>query len=327
MTVLRTLYPAIEPYRTGRLRVSPVHELYFEESGNPTGRCVVFLHGGPGSGTNARHRRFFDPARYRIILFDQRGAGRSTPSASLEDNTTWHLVEDMERLREALRVEQWQIFGGSWGSALALAYAERHPERVSAIVLRGIFMLREKEIRWFYQCGASFLFPDLWEDFVEPIPISERGDLVEAYYRILTAGSAEQRRRAATAWSVWEASTSYLVPDQAHIARVRDDVEFSRAFASIECHYFVHRGFFHPESQLLDGIQQLRRAGIPAVIVQGRYDMVCPMETSWELHRAWPEAEYQVVAAAGHSQFEDGIVHELVSATDGFANSARSEPG
>lgn len=314
---MRTLYPEIEPYRTGHLRVSPIHELYFEECGNPDGKCVVFLHGGPGSGTVPRHRRFFDPARYRIILFDQRGAGRSTPAASLVDNTTWHLVEDMEQLRTTLGVARWQVFGGSWGSALALAYAEKYPENVTEIVVRGVFMLRKKEIDWFYQQGASFLFPDYWEDFVAEIPIAERGDLVGAYYRILTGDSGEQQARAARSWSVWEARTSYLLPDEAYIARAGGEA-FSRAFARIECHYFAHGGFFDPESQLLDAVHRIRH--IPAVIVQGRYDVVCPMETAWDLRRAWPEADFRLVSSAGHSMFEAGLTHELVSATDRFAD-------
>ena len=312
----RTLYPPIEPYRTGRLRVSPLHEIHYEESGNPAGKPVVFVHGGPGGGTDPKQRCFFDPARYRIVLFDQRGCGRSVPHASLEENTTWDLVADMERLRETLGIERWQVFGGSWGSTLALAYAQTHPQRVSELVLRGIFLLRRKEIEWFYQRGASLLFPDAWEGFLAPIPEAERGDLLRAYHRRLTSEDPQVRAEAARAWSVWEAATSKLIPDAGLIER-NAATDFALAFARIECHYFVHGGFFERDGQLLEGIDRIR--SIPAVIVQGRYDVVCPMESAWELHRAWPEAELRIVPDAGHSAFEPGIVHELVSATDRFA--------
>ena len=314
-TTRRGLYPEIEPYRTGMLRVSDLHEVYFEESGNPAGRPVVFCHGGPGGGTEPKHRRFFDPAAYRIVLFDQRGCGRSRPHASLEDNTTWHLVADMERLREHLGIERWQVFGGSWGSTLALAYAETHPSRVTELVLRGIFLLRKQEIDWFYQRGASALFPDAWEHYLAPIPEAERGDLLAAYHRRLTGTDAVARQEAARAWSIWEGSTSCLLPNAELIAKSGGD-EFSLAFARIECHYFVSRGFFRTETQLLDGVDAIRN--IPAVIVQGRYDVVCPMETAWALHRRWPEADLRVVADAGHAAMEPGIVHELVLATDRF---------
>jgi proline iminopeptidase len=275
----------------------------------------VFVHGGPGGGTEPRLRRFFDPAAYRIVLFDQRGCGKSTPHAGLVDNTTWHLVSDMELLRAHLGIERWQVFGGSWGSTLALAYAERHPERVSELVLRGIFMLRRKELHWFYQEGASALFPEAWELYLEPIPPAERGDLITAYYRRLTSDDPAQRLAAARAWSIWEASTSFLLPRTEFIEHAGAE-DFSLAFARIECHYFVHGGFFARESQLLDDVARIRR--IPAVIVQGRYDVVCPMFSAWELHRAWPEAEFRVVPDAGHSAYEPGIVHELVEATDAF---------
>ena len=314
-TTRRGLYPEIEPYRTGMLRVSDLHEVYFEESGNPAGKPVVFCHGGPGGGTEPKHRRFFDPAAYRIVLFDQRGCGRSRPHASLEDNTTWHLVADMERLREHLGIERWQVFGGSWGSTLALAYAETHPSRVTELVLRGIFLLRKQEIDWFYQRGASALFPDAWEHYLAPIPEAERGDLLAAYHRRLTGTDAVARQEAARAWSIWEGSTSCLLPNAELIAKSGGD-EFSLAFARIECHYFVSRGFFRTETQLLDGVDAIRN--IPAVIVQGRYDVVCPMETAWALHRRWPEADLRVVADAGHAAMEPGIVHELVLATDRF---------
>jgi proline iminopeptidase len=311
----RTFYPEIEPYRTGRLRVSDVHELYFEESGNPQGRPAVFLHGGPGGGTEPKYRRFFDPQAYRIVLFDQRGCGKSTPHASLVDNTTWHLVADIETLRGHLGIESWVVFGGSWGSTLALAYAETHPQRVQALVLRGIFLLRKQEIDWFYQRGASVLFADAWEGYLAPIPEAERGDLLRAYHRRLTSDDPAVRQEAARAWSVWEGSTSCLFPNAELIAKTGGD-EFSLAFARIECHYFVNRGFFGRDAQLLEDVGRIRR--IPGVIVQGRYDVVCPMESAWALHRAWPEAELHLVRDAGHSALEPGIVHELVQATDRF---------
>ena len=313
---LRTLFPEITPFRTGKLRVSPVHELYFEESGNPEGKPVVFLHGGPGGGTDARQRRFFDPARYRIVLFDQRGCGKSTPYASLEDNTTPHLVEDIELLRRELSIERWQVFGGSWGSTLALAYAETYPAHVTELVLRGIFLLRKSEIDWFYQKGASALFPDAWEDFIAPVAPGDRHDLVSAYYKLLTESEPSTQLNAARAWSVWEGRTSCLLPNEELIRRTAGDV-FALAFARIECHYFMHGGFFGGDDALLRGVERIRH--IPATIVQGRYDVVCPAESAWALHRAWPEADLKLVADAGHSAFEPGNVHELVSATDRYA--------
>lgn len=309
------VYPEIEPYRTGMLRVSPLHELYFEEVGNPRGKPAVFLHGGPGGGSEPFSRRFFDPARYRIVLFDQRGAGKSTPRASLEDNTTQHLVADIEALREELRIDRWQVFGGSWGSTLALAYAQAHPDRVTEMVLRGIFLLHASEIHWFYQSGASRLFPDAWQHFLEPIPEGERGDLVSAYHRGLTSPDAEVRLAAARAWSVWEASTSRLLFDPTLVQKF-ETPEFAEAFARIECHYFVHDGFLR-EGQLLEEVGKIRH--IPATIVQGRYDVVCPVESAWKLHEAWPEAELRIVPDAGHSAREPGISAELVAATDRFA--------
>ncbi len=310
------LYPEIEAFQTGRLRVSPLHELYFEVSGNPNGKPVVFLHGGPGGGSDPRYRRFFDPQRYRIVLLDQRGCGKSTPYASLEDNTTWHLVEDLEALREHLGIDRWQVFGGSWGSTLALAYAQAHPARVSELVLRGIFLLRRKEIDWFYQHGASELFPDAWESYLAPIPVAERDDLVAAYHRRLTGDDPAEREACAVAWSVWEGSTSRLVPD-ADMVRRTGDPHFAEAFARIECHYFVNRGFLRSDAQLLEDVDRIRH--IPAVIVQGRYDVVCPMDSAWALHRAWPEAEFVIVPDAGHAVAEPGITRALLDATDRFA--------
>lgn len=315
MAERRTLYPDLEPNRTGRLKVSATHELYWEESGNPNGKPVIFLHGGPGGGTEGKHRRYFDPSVYRIVLLDQRGCGKSTPFASLEENTTWHLVSDIERLREHLGIEKWQVFGGSWGSTLALAYAETHPSRVTELVLRGIFLLRKEEIRWFYQEGASWIYPDAWEAYLDHIPEAERGDLLHAYYRRLTSEDHAERLAAAKVWSQWEGRTSCLIPSPDLIARTGGD-EFALAFARIECHYFVHDGWLTDGRELLANVHRLK--GIPAVIVQGRYDVVCPAKSAWDLHRAWPEAELKIVPDAGHAASEPGIVHELVSATDRF---------
>lgn len=308
-------YPSIEPFDTGFLQVSPLHRVYYEQSGNPHGKPVVFIHGGPGGGTHPRMRCFFDPAAYRIVLFDQRGCGRSTPHACLEDNTTWALVADMERLRAHLDIERWMLFGGSWGSSLALAYAETHPDRVTELVLRGIFTLRRRELQWFYQEGASALFPDAWEDYLAPIPEAERGDLIAAYYRRLTSEDPAIRLAAARAWSVWEARTSHLVVDEEQV-KTFDAEAFALAFARIECHYFVNGGFFARETQLLDDVPRIRH--LPGVIVQGRYDVVCPMETAWALHRRWPEARLVVVPDAGHAAFEPGIAAALIEATDAF---------
>ena len=311
----RSLYPEIEPYDRGMLKVSAPHVLYYEQSGNPQGKPVVFLHGGPGGGTNPKCRRFFDPAAYRIVLFDQRGCGQSTPHAELDGNTTWDLVADIERLREHLGIARWQVFGGSWGSTLALAYAQTHPDKVTELVLRGIFMLRRQELEWFYQHGCSGLYPDAWEGFLAAIPEAERGDLMSAYHRRLTSPDAATRVAAARAWSVWEAATSYLLQDPHFIASSAED-EYALAFARIECHYFVNGGFLEHDEQLLRNVDRIRH--LPAVIVQGRYDVVCPMRSAWDLHRAWPQADLRIVQDAGHSAFEPGNVHELVEATDRF---------
>ncbi|MFE4106535.1 prolyl aminopeptidase [Almyronema epifaneia] len=313
---MRSLYPPIEPFRQDKLVVSQRHSLYFEEVGNPQGKPVVFLHGGPGGGSQPLYRQFFDPQQWRIVLFDQRGCGRSTPHAELEENTTWHLVADIETLRSHLGIEQWVVFGGSWGSTLALAYSQTHPERCVGLILRGIFMLRPKELRWFYQSGASYLFPEAWERYLAPIPVAERGDLLSAYYQRLTSSNPAICQQAARAWAVWEASTSKLLPDAQLVERF-DQPDFATAFARIECHYFVNHGFFTTDDQLLQNIDRIRH--IPAVIVQGRYDVVCPMVSAWELHCAWPEAEFVVVADAGHAATEPGIVHALIEASDRFA--------
>ena len=291
------------------MRVSDLHEIYYEESGNPRGKPAVFVHGGPGGGTDAKMRRFFDPKKYRIILFDQRGCGQSRPHASLVDNTTWHLVEDMEKLRQELDIERWQVFGGSWGSTLALAYAETHPERVTELVLRGIFLLRRWEIEWFYQNagGAAALYPDMWEHYVEPIPPDERGDMVNAYYKRLTSEDPQVLSRAAKAWSVWEGATSFLRLNPEYVAKFQEDDAYAAAFARIECHYFVNRAFFKTDNQLIEQVGRIRH--IPTVIVQGRYDVVCPMKSAWDLHKAWPEADLRIVSDAGHSAFEPGNLH------------------
>jgi len=317
-TERRGLYPPIEPFRTGFLRVSSVHEIYFEESGNPDGKPAVFLHGGPGGGTDPKMRTFFDPKVYRIVLFDQRGCGRSRPHANLVDNTTWHLVEDMEKLREHLGIKRWLVFGGSWGSTLALAYAETHPDHVTELVLRGIFLLRKWEIDWFYQRpdGAGALFPDLWEKYVATIPRAERSDMVRAYYRRLTSDDPQTMRQAAKTWSIWEGATSFLRLNPDYVAKFQED-DYAAAFARIECHYFINNGFFATDNQLIEQVGKIRK--IPAVIVQGRYDVVCPVKSAWDLHCAWPEADLRIVPDAGHSAFEPGNIHELISATDRFA--------
>ena len=310
------LYPPIEPTRTGMLKVSDVHTLYWEESGNPKGKPAVFLHGGPGGGSDPKVRRFFHPEKYRIVVFDQRGCGKSTPYASLEANTTWDLVSDIEKLRTHLGIDRWQVFGGSWGSTLALAYAEKHPGRVTELVLRGIFLLRKKEIDWFYQEGASIIFPDAWEPYLAHIPEAERGDLVGAYHRRLTSEDSAIRLAAAKIWSGWEGATSKLLPDADFTGHYEED-EFALAFARIEAHYFANRGFFEVDGQLLNDAGKIRH--IPGVIVQGRYDVVCPIFSAWALHRAWPEADLIISPEAGHSAWEPQNSRGLVAATDKFA--------
>jgi len=310
------LYPPIEARSTGTLAVSDVHSIYFEESGNPAGKPVVFVHGGPGGGSDAKMRRFFHPEKYRIVLFDQRGCGKSTPHASLEANGTWELVADMELLRARLGIERWQVFGGSWGSTLALAYAQKHPERVTELVLRGIFLLRKKEIDWFYQGGASILFPDAWEPYLAHIPEAERGDLLTAYHRRLTSDDPAVRLAAAKLWSGWEGATSKLLPDAAFAGHYEED-EFALAFARIEAHYFVNKGFLEVDDQLLRDVPKIRH--IPGVIVQGRYDVVCPIDSAWALHRAWPEADFVITPDSGHSAWEPSNSRALVAATDKFA--------
>jgi proline iminopeptidase len=321
MTELRALYPPTEPAATGWLDVDDGHAIYWQRRGKAGGIPAIILHGGPGGGMSADEPLMFDPERYDIVSFDQRGCGRSTPFASLDHNTTWDLVADIEALRDLFGFDSWLVFGGSWGSSLALAYAERHPERVAGLILRGIFMLRRWELDWYYQEGASRLFPDKWEQYLAPIPAAERGDLMAAYRRRLTSPDVQTQRNAARAWALWEGETGTLLPQPAVTDGFRND-DFALAFARIENHYFVHGGWFDDE-------QLLREAGrlksIPGVIVQGRYDVTCPMQSAWDLHRAWPEAEFRIVEGAGHSQSEPGIRHELIEATDRFADSLQTE--
>jgi proline iminopeptidase len=311
----RTLYPPIEPYQSGQLEVGDGHVLYWERCGTPGAKPVVFLHGGPGAGCSTDHRRQFDPARYDIMLFDQRGCGRSTPHASLEANTTWHLVEDIERLRELAGVDKWMVYGGSWGSTLALAYAQTHPERTTELVLRGIFTFRKSELDWlFRQGGASEIFPDKWEEFVAPIPEGERGDFVAAYHRRLTDPDPAVQLPAAKAWSKWEAETVTLLPNP-HVIEQHTSDDFAIAIARIENHYMINDGWLD-EGQLIANAGRLK--GIPGVIVQGRYDCCTPPATAWDLHKAWPEAELNIVPDGGHLFNEPGVLDGLIRATDAF---------
>ena len=314
-----TLYATIDPYRTGRLAVGDGHEIYFEESGNRRGKPVVLVHGGPGGGTNPAMRRYHDPERYRIVLFDQRGCGQSTPHAGIENNSTWHLVADMERLREQLGISRWQLFGGSWGSTLSLAYAQTHPDRVTELVLRGIFTLRRSELNWFYQEGADWVYPDTFEAYREFIPLEERGDMIAAYYRRLAGSDPALRLAAAKVWSRWEGSALSLIPDPERVRQFGAD-DYALAFARIECHYFVNKGFFETDDQLLRNAGRIRH--IPGIIVHGRYDMCTPLKIGWDLHKAWPEADFRIVADAGHAMSEPGIIHELIAASRQFASNA-----
>ncbi|NBN62648.1 prolyl aminopeptidase [Pannonibacter tanglangensis] len=315
MTVLRDLYPAIEPYASGMLDVGDGHSISWERSGTPGRKPAVFLHGGPGGGISPAHRRLFHPEHYDVLLFDQRGCGRSTPHAELEANTTWHLVADIERLREMVGVDQWLVFGGSWGSTLALAYAETHPERVSELVLRGIYTLTKAELAWYYQFGVSEMFPEKWERFQAPIPADERHDMMAAYQRRLTHPDKAVRVAAARAWSLWEGETITLLPNAENTDHFGED-EFAHAFARIENHFFMHGGWLE-EGQLLANAGRL--ADIPGVIVHGRYDMPCPARYAFELHKRWPRAEFHLVEGAGHAYNEPGILDRLIRATDQFA--------
>ena len=316
----KKLFPPIEPFDSGYLEKG-MHSIYYEQCGNPNGKPAIFLHGGPGGGTGKLSRRFFDPKKYRIILFDQRGCGKSKPHACLEDNTTWHLLEDIESIRKELNIQRWLVFGGSWGSTLALAYAQSHPDRVTELVLRGIFMLRQKELQWFYQYGASEIYPEAWQGFIGEITEDKRHDLIEAYRNIFNGEDEEKKLSAAKAWSKWEASTSFINHNP---GAVKDSVnsEFALAFALIENHYFVNKGFLEHENQLLDNIDVIR--DIPAVIVQGRYDVVCPPTTAYELHLKWPEADLKIAPFSGHSAFEKEITHLLIEATNKFSKDHKS---
>jgi proline iminopeptidase len=310
---MKTKYPPIEPNRTGFLDVSKNHSLYWEESGNPKGKPVIFLHGGPGSGTDPGHRCYFDPDGYRIILMDQRGSGKSRPHASLIDNTTWDLVSDIEKLRLHLHIEKWVVFGGSWGSTLALAYAETHPTRVLGLILRGIFLARKKELHWFYQFGAHHIFTDEWEKFLDPIPENERGDLLSAYYKRLTSKDPAMRKRAASAWTCWEGVTLKLIFDPELYQQFTLD-DHADALARIECHYFTNGAFFNTDNWLIEHAKALSK--IPGFIIQGRYDIICPFESAWDLHKAWPEAKFEVIKDAGHAASEPGTTDALIRATD-----------
>ncbi len=312
----RGLYAEQDPFDSGWIKVGPPHEIYYEVCGNPRGRPAVVLHGGPGGAINPTMRRFFDPKRWRTALFDQRGCGRSRPNASLEDNTTWSLIEDIERLRVHLGVEKWTVFGGSWGSTLAIAYAIMHPDRVEALVLRGIFLLTERELHWFYQDGASMLFPDAWERFLKPIPEAERGDLITAYHKRLTGSDRAVQIEAAQAWSQWEGDTISIRGPEARPPKF-NEADFAVAFARIECHFFQNRGFFDEDGWLLKNAGKLK--DIPGWILQGRFDVVTPLDAAWKLKTAWPKARFDIIWDAGHASTEPGIIDGLVRATDAAA--------
>ena len=310
---MSSLYPPINPYNTFRLKVSDIHEIFVEESGNPNGAPIVFLHGGPGGGSEPIYRQYFNPKKWRIIIFDQRGCGQSTPHAELKENTTWDLVNDIEKIRRKLNINKWSVFGGSWGSTLALSYAIKHPKRCEALILRGIFMLREKELNWFYQEGCSFIYPDAWEKYLKPIPENERNQMIQSYYKRLTSNNKNKRIESAKAWSKWEASTSKLIQTEKSLHSFDDD-KIAEAFARIECHYFINKGFFETDSWLLDNVYKIKT--ISTYIVQGRYDVVCPMTSAWELHKKLPNAKFDIIQDCGHSMLEIGIQKKLIEITD-----------
>ena len=307
------LYPKISPYNTFRLKVSDLHEIFVEESGNPTGKPIIFLHGGPGGGIEPIYRQYFNPKKWRIVIFDQRGCGQSTPAAELKENTTWDLVADIEKIRKKLNINKWTVFGGSWGSTLSLTYSIIHPNRCDEIILRGIFMLRKKEIDWFYQGGCSFIYPDAWEKYIFPISEDERSDMVKAYYNKLTSNDRAIRIEAAKAWSMWEVSTSKLLQNKKTLHSLKNE-NVAEAFARIECHYFINKGFFETENWILNNIHKI--SGKLIEIVQGRYDVVCPMISAWDLHKALPEAGFHIIQDSGHSMLEDGIRKKLIEITD-----------
>lgn len=309
------MYPVKEVFHQQMLKVSEIHDIYFEQYGNPEGIPVLFVHGGPGGGIHPDCRSFFNPDKYNVILFDQRACGKSTPFACLEENTTWDLISDMEKIREHLKIENWILFGGSWGSTLSLSYAIKHATRVKALVLRGIFTLREKEVQWFYQDGCSKLFPDAWEKYIEPIPPEERDDFVSAFYKRLKSEDQQIRSQAAKAWSIWEGTTANLITDPKSIEKSAED-SFADAFARIECHYFSNKGFFEEDAWILNNLNKIQN--IPCEIVQGRYDVICPAETAWELHRGLKNSKLHIIQDAGHSAFETGIRKKLVQIMDEY---------
>ena len=312
---MNKLYPPIEPYNEFFLKVSKLHTIFVEESGNPEGKPVIFLHGGPGGGSEPIYRQYFDPQRWRIIIFDQRGCGKSLPHAELEENTTWDLVHDIEMIREYLKIDSWVVFGGSWGSTLSLSYAIKNPKRCKGLILRGIFMLRKMEIDWFYQEGCSYIFPDEWENYLKIIPENERSNLVNAYYKRLTSINKKTRIEAAKAWSTWEARTSKLIQTKDSLHHF-DDEKVAEAFARIECHYFINKGFFKNDGWILENIYKIQH--IPNVIIQGRYDVVCPMRSAWDLHKAWNNSNLVIIKDAGHSMLEKSIQSELIKYTNSF---------
>ena len=310
------LYPTAELFNSFHLSVSDVHSIYVEESGNKNGKPVIFLHGGPGGGISASYRQYFDPEKWRIIMFDQRGCGQSTPFAELKENTTWDLVEDIEKIRKNLGIDSWVVFGGSWGSTLSLAYSQTHPNSCKGLILRGIFLVRKKEIDWFYQEGANNIFPDRWESFLAPIAPDKRNNLLKAYYEILTGDDHSKKIEAAKAWSTWEGSTVRLLLDENFIGDFSDE-KFAEAFARIECHYFMNNCWFDSDNYLIENIDKIRN--IPSVIVHGRYDIICPVVQAWDLHKAWPEADFHIIPDAGHSIYEEGIKNKLIEYTDKYS--------
>jgi len=310
------LYPKIKPFNEFYLSVSDKHTIFVEESGNPKGKPVIFLHGGPGGGIEPIYRQYFNPKKWRIIIFDQRGCGKSMPHAELDENTTWHLVEDIESIRKYLKIDKWVVFGGSWGSTLALTYSIKNPKRCKALILRGIFLLRKKEIDWFYQEGCSNIFPDAWEKYCNVIPENERFNFVKAYYKRLTSKNSSIRRKAALAWAKWEASTSKLIPDKKSLHHF-DDIKVAEAFSRIECHYFINKGFFNQDGWILKNIDKIKN--IKCIIVQGRYDIVCPMQSAWDLHKKYKNSELIIIDDAGHSMLEKGIQEKLIFYTDKFS--------
>ena len=311
------LYPTAELFNSFQLSVSDMHSIYVEESGNKNGKPVIFLHGGPGGGISSSYRQYFDPEKWHIIMFDQRGCGKSTPFAELKENTTWDLVEDIEKIRKHLGIDSWVVFGGSWGSTLSLAYSQTHPSSCKGLILRGIFLVRKKEIDWFYQEGANNIFPDRWESFLNPIALDKRNNLLKAYYEILTGDDHSKKIEAAKAWSTWEGSTVRLLLDENFIGDFSDE-KFAEAFARIECHYFMNNCWFDSDNYLIENIDKIRN--IPAVIVHGRYDIICPVVQAWDLHRAWPEADFYIIPDAWHSIYEEGIKNKLIEYTDKYAD-------